>query len=90
MKTIQQTIILAIILFVFATVLTFKHEANADGFDAYGFPFRFYKFTSAKQIELIEQKGFEIISLTLDLTIFAALAFALVKVKNKYYKRTNE
>jgi hypothetical protein len=90
MKTIKQTIILAIVLFAFATVLTFRHEANADGFDVYGFPFRFYKFTSAKQFELFEQTGFDIINLTLDLIIIAALAFVLVKVKNKYFKRTNE
>ena len=90
MTTRKLTIILTPILFIVATLLTFKEKAFVDGLDEYGFPFRFYTFSYCQQIECIEQTGFDIISLTFNIIITATVAFVIAKVKNKFYGPTNE
>ena len=90
MTTRKLTIILTPILFIVATLLTFKEKAFVDGLNEYGFPFRFYTFSYCQQMECVEQTGFDIISLTFDIIIAAVVAFVIAKVKNNYYLPTNE
>ncbi|AMP99273.1 hypothetical protein AY601_2379 [Pedobacter cryoconitis] len=39
---------LVIVVFVLLTFIFSKNEAKVDGYDIYGFPFTFYKYTEGK------------------------------------------
>ena len=87
---IKWTSILAILFFIVTTFLTSKEEAIVDGFNEYGFPFRFYTFSDGKKIENIVQPGFNLIDFTWDIVIATALAFIAANAINKFHKPKNQ
>src|SRR5207245_2523839 len=82
----KQTFILTISMFLVATLLTMKQQALVDGRNEYGFPFRFYTFSYCKDIECIEQLGFDLISFTYDILITTTVALLIVKLKHRFYR----
>ena len=85
MKTVKQTIIWTILIFIGLTLLTMKNDAASDGSNSYGFPFTFYNYFSGKCDNCYDKFGFKLLYLLADIGLIAVLVFLLIRLKNKLF-----
>ncbi|CAH0160719.1 hypothetical protein [Pedobacter sp. Bi36] len=87
MKTIKAIIYLTVLLLIISTLATLKLEAASDGLDQYGFPFTFYDSFSGKCDNCYENFGFKPLNFLVDILFVFCLAFVIVMVKIKFYRK---
>ena len=87
MKTVIQTTIWTILIFIGLTLLTMKEQAEVDGINAYGFPLTFYNYFEGKCNNCYYQYGFKLFSLLADIGIVAVIVLLAIRLKNKIFKK---
>ena len=87
MKITKAVIYLTILLLIIFTLATLKLEAASDGFDQYGFPLTFYDSFSGKCDNYYQNFGFKPLNLLVNILFVFCLAFVIVMVKIKFYRK---
>lgn len=81
----RNVVIVGTSLFILATVLTMKLEAGSDGWNTYGFPLTFYRYTNGKSLDpsLRFELGYLIIDYVLALSVSILLIEGIKKVRKQ-------